>query len=111
MANKTSDIGETPKKYPPTSTGDEVTDRRARREASKARLEKLGSQFDKEPLVIDRQQFADPNTVWTCDRLQMMADEYLVDAIAADDDFIFIVHLTLSNMFQQAHDAQCTTPP
>jgi len=99
-------------KYPPTSTGDEASDRRARREAIKARLEELGSQFDKEPLVIDREQFADPSTGWTCDSLQMMADEMTVAAIGADDDFIFIVHVTLANMFQQAHDAQCpTTPP
>lgn len=98
-------------KYPLTSTGDEASDRRARKEAIKARLEELGSQIGKELLVIDREQFADPNTVWTCDSLQMMADEFEVAAISAEDDLIFRIYATLASTFQQAHDAQCTTPP
>jgi hypothetical protein len=110
MAEQTPDRGKTTMTYQPTRTGDEASDRQARKEAIKARLEEMGVEIGKGPLVIDREKFAADNTVWTCESLQMMADQLDIAALLTNDPDLFVIYSDAASMFQQAHDAQCTSP-
>jgi hypothetical protein len=96
--------------YQPTQTGDAVADRGARKLAITARLEELGAKIGEGPLVVDRKTFATANTGWTCESLQTMADLLDVAALETDDPDLFVIYSDAASIFQEAHDAQCTSP-